>query len=49
MHDFQKDHIGCDSNETSVSNRFHYVITVALSVITDCLICTEQSIYAFLT
>ncbi len=30
------------SQHTSVSNCFHYVITIALFVITDCLICTEN-------
>ncbi len=29
------------SQHTSVSNCFHYVITIALSVITDRLVCTE--------
>ncbi len=29
------------SQHTSVSNCFYYVITIALSVITDCFICTE--------
>ncbi len=29
------------SHYTSVSNCFYYVVTIALSVITDCLICME--------
>ncbi len=29
------------SHHTSVNNCFYFVITIALSVITDCLICTE--------
>ncbi len=35
------DYIGSDSNVTRVSNCFYYVITIALSVITDRLICTK--------
>ncbi len=29
------------SQHTSVSNCFYYVVTITLSLITDCLICTE--------
>ncbi len=37
------DYIGSDSHvsNTSVSNCFYYVVTIALSVITDNLICIE--------
>ncbi len=31
---------------TIVSNCFYYVVTIALSVITDCLICTDEEINA---
>ncbi len=46
MQDFLKDDavltiLDPMSHHTSVSNCFHYVITIALSVITDRLICTE--------
>ncbi len=33
------------SQHTSVSNCFYYVITIALSVINDCLICIELCVF----
>ncbi len=32
---------------TSVSNCFYYMVTIALSVIADCLICCKEYLYIF--